>query len=968
MVAMLVASCTGEAADEGKATSQAVSPGKGSVKPIGKMAVPRSCHTATTLPGGKVLVAGGMQRDGVFTASAELYDPATDTFTPTGSMIEMRACPTATLLANGKVLIAGGSTREWLQSAELYDPAKGTFIPTGSMGKRRGGHTATLLPDGKVLIVGGNDGSFHNSTEVYDPATGQFTPHGTISEARASHIAALLSDGKVLIAGGNRARSDVLTSAELYDPGTGTSRNTGSMAVPRYKHAAALLPNGSVLVVGGSDSRDWRGRYSSAEIYDPAKGAFSPTGEMASARFKLMDALALLPSGRLLVGGGSERVEIYNPATGAFDTAEGELDAARFYSAAAVMPGGKVLITGGYDTNIATTDQAWLYTEQPESQSGYRTFPETGKTVQGVFLWYWERRGGLAQQGYPISAEMQEKSDTDGKTYTVQYFERSVFELHVENDADNIVLLSLLGNFRYRAKYPNGAPNQQPNTEAGSRLFPETGKRVGGVFLDYWLKNGGLAQQGYPVSDEFTEVSDLNGKPYKVQYFERAVFEHHPENQAPYNVLLSQLGTFRYREKVRAGQLPSGQMAFSTMRDRNWEIYLMDADGSNLRNLTNNPASDRIPAWSPDGRQIAFVSNRDGGQLRLYLMNADGSNQRRLSTNNIIETQPAWSPDGKQIAFASQDKGDNGIYVMNADGSNLRRLTQGSGADGFPTWSPDGRQIAFMSDTEGTSRQGNLDIYVMNADGSNLRRLTDHPADEGLPSWSRGGHIAFAGSRDGDREVYVMNADGSNLRRLAPNQPGGHPAWSPDGKFIAFVTVFSNNAELAVMRADSSNMMRVTSHPADDWVAAWDPTQGDNNSTPAGGNNGASTPTTQRHACAATVSDPPGPYVPGASARGSVGKGHVVRGVVQSSRDCAPIAGAMLEMWPAGLDDKHHDNQRATVFTNSSGAYEFECEPAQHIHMRVSAKGFKTIFTNAYHPRPGEAEGTFDVVLAPEGP
>jgi hypothetical protein len=182
---------------------------------------------------------------------------------------------------------------------------------------------------------------------------------------------------------------------------------------------------------------------------------------------------------------------------------------------------------------------------------GSRTFPETGKTVSGIFLDYWDQHGGLPQQGFPISDLLTEVSDLDGKPYTMQYFERAVFEYHPENQAPYDVLLSQLGTFQYHKKYSDGAPNQQPNTSEGSQLFPETGKRVGGKFLEYWQQHGGLAQQGYPISDEFTEVSDLDGKEYRMQYFERAVFELHPENEAPYDVLLSQLGTFRYREKYQ---------------------------------------------------------------------------------------------------------------------------------------------------------------------------------------------------------------------------------------------------------------------------------------------------------------------------------------------------------------------------------------------------------------------------------
>jgi hypothetical protein len=181
--------------------------------------------------------------------------------------------------------------------------------------------------------------------------------------------------------------------------------------------------------------------------------------------------------------------------------------------------------------------------------NGSRTFPETGKTVKGIFLDYWTTHGGLPQQGFPISELLTEVSDLDGKAYAIQYFERAIFEYHPENQPPYNVLLSQLGTFRYREKYPSGAPGQQANNSAGSVLFNETGHRAGGKFLDYWNKNGGLAQQGFPISEEFNEVSPLDGKTYHVQYFERAVFEAHPENQPPYDVLLSQLGTFRYKQK-----------------------------------------------------------------------------------------------------------------------------------------------------------------------------------------------------------------------------------------------------------------------------------------------------------------------------------------------------------------------------------------------------------------------------------
>jgi hypothetical protein len=184
-----------------------------------------------------------------------------------------------------------------------------------------------------------------------------------------------------------------------------------------------------------------------------------------------------------------------------------------------------------------------------------QTFPQTGRQVCGRFLTYWQEHGGLAQQGYPISNQFQEASEVNGKTYTVQYFERAVFELHPENSPPYDVLLSLLGAMRYKEKYPGGAPELPPDMVPGAGVFfPQTGKAVRGVFLDYWRAHGGLMQQGYPISNLMRERSELDGREYTVQYFERAVFELHPENPPPYTVLLAQLGAFRFKQKYPNGE------------------------------------------------------------------------------------------------------------------------------------------------------------------------------------------------------------------------------------------------------------------------------------------------------------------------------------------------------------------------------------------------------------------------------
>ncbi|MBL0314177.1 MAG: hypothetical protein IPP78_16055 [Holophagaceae bacterium] len=213
----------------------------------------RHQHSATLLPNGQVLIAGGqglLDSNLVPLSSAELYDPVANTFKSTGSMVNARSGHTATLLSDGKVLLAGDARYNSTTGAEIYDPATGIFTSTrASMAIARRDLTATLLNNGKVLFAG------NGSADLYDPATDTFTPMGSFDELVGSHIATLLPDGTVLFAGGGRDGGAYgggsSAYAWLYDPINGTFRDTGSMATPRQFHSATLLHNGKVLVAGG---------------------------------------------------------------------------------------------------------------------------------------------------------------------------------------------------------------------------------------------------------------------------------------------------------------------------------------------------------------------------------------------------------------------------------------------------------------------------------------------------------------------------------------------------------------------------------------------------------------------------------------------------------------------------------------------------------------------------------------------
>ncbi len=259
----------------------------------------------------------------------------------------------------------------------------------------------------------------------------------------------------------------------------------------------------------------------------------------------------------------------------------------------------------------------------------------------------------------------------------------------------------------------------------------------------------------------------------------------------------------------------SGRIAFHSEKTGDFEIWVMNADGSDAHPLTTAPGRDIEPAWSPDGTKIVFASARDDPEnLQLYIMNADGSDQHRLfeEVRPWDNWTPAWSPDGTRIAFqVNRDVRVNGfdVYVVNADGTDERLLAGGPGDQYHPSWSPDGKKVVYVN-----RGMDDSEIWVVNADGSDAHPITDNDSNEAYPRWSPDGEwILFQTDRDAVWRLYRMRPDGSDVEMVSIPGLGQDVmgTWSPDGKFIAFSSNRANHDwELYIMPVGGNSFKRLT--------------------------------------------------------------------------------------------------------------------------------------------------------------
>jgi Tol biopolymer transport system component len=274
----------------------------------------------------------------------------------------------------------------------------------------------------------------------------------------------------------------------------------------------------------------------------------------------------------------------------------------------------------------------------------------------------------------------------------------------------------------------------------------------------------------------------------------------------------------------------NGKIAFSRLdsRDGQSHIFIMKADGTGVKELAAKAVGDSpnpSPAFSPNGKRLAFEGGSSEFNVDIYIMNADGSGLKRITQEPTFDSMASWSPGGTRIAFSrveissmfasasssarsNPDSSDeNGIYTIRVDGTGLRQLTD-EAHDEYPAWSPDGETIAFGRLTKHAGW-----IYTVNPDGGGLSKLTDPPRDswDSQPSWSPDGtKIAFTRSSARRADVFLMNADGTNVRKLTAETDGFSPAFSPDGKNIVFVSNDGQTTHIYVINVDGTNVRMLT--------------------------------------------------------------------------------------------------------------------------------------------------------------
>lgn len=285
------------------------------------------------------------------------------------------------------------------------------------------------------------------------------------------------------------------------------------------------------------------------------------------------------------------------------------------------------------------------------------------------------------------------------------------------------------------------------------------------------------------------------------------------------SVFIIGLASILSREKISCLRTWEMEVVFETKVESGVEVYVANIDGTKGYFLTYNSKRNGRPTWSPDGCKIAFLSEMNQAEVPrlfngdLYVIDVDGSDLRQLTYDFDIIISVRWSPDGRKIAFTAIREGDDSyeIYVTDVDGSNLHQITDSENAnDILSDWSPDGKKILYT-----TYLEGDIEIYVINSDGTNIHQITNRESSQDDPQWSPDGkRILFSSDLDGDSDLYITDVQGADWLKLTENIHYDYSAlWSPDGTRILFASKIDGVGYLYVIDLTNMAINRVTTMP-----------------------------------------------------------------------------------------------------------------------------------------------------------
>jgi uncharacterized repeat protein (TIGR01451 family) len=329
----------------------------------------------------------------------------------------------------------------------------------------------------------------------------------------------------------------------------------------------------------------------------------------------------------------------------------------------------------------------------------------------------------------------------------------------------------------------------------------------------YALAQGGSIQFTYRVL-----ADGVGGQ----TYYNSVVATYDGETAGPYSDDVKVLTNWAHAylpivfSKLNLNPPPVYRLAYDSKPGSNYEIYAVNADGSNLVNVSNMTGGDSNADWSPNGSKIAWV--HFGGNAEIYVADADGNNKQQLTSNDADDTEPQWSPDGTKIAFRSSRDGRYEVYVMSASGTGQTRLTNEACQSTSPLWSPDGTKIAFLCGLDTAA-----DVWVMDANGGNKVNLTSDDDQDKSIAWSPdSAYLAYVRAPVGyDTEIFKVNVASHTITRLTTNDVDDYsPQWSPDGTKILFSHKFST-FDVATMNTDGSNIVNLTNSAGGDYVPEW---------------------------------------------------------------------------------------------------------------------------------------------------